>query len=530
MRILHFSIVTFVSVLLCLVLYTPVRAADCNIYGPQYAVPSGYGASFNVFNTSQMMLSIACNEDESITITTGNNDPLTYIYKNGYYYDQTWKQFSYTCSNMIADAWCPGQVNKTLTNVPTADANFLVSYTCQWGGTKWNCGCSNTSCSSPAWQLQGWRPSSGSTIGGTVGDEYPWPLPNATVISGPITLKDGESVRGKKISNPSGDCIKLAQRASNIVIEDNDIGPCGGKGINMDWQNGNVTVRDNYIHDTETEAIWSNLSHHILIEHNILDNIRSGYRATGSKWDEIEPTSSKDISIVFTGNFVKNVHRVNTTGGNVVQMQYMRGGGIDITNNIGINYEGKSETEDLISLYKSHGVSGDPILVKGNMFVGGGPSKYGGGIILGDANGSFQLAEDNIMVNPGQYGLQIAGGHDVAFKGNKVFQEKDNSYISPIANVGIQIHRVNADGNGTPVGGCYNVTMTDNGMTFYRGADYVTNDKPGWWLYPLYIQPQDDDCGISKTEVDNANRLDWDGDQPRLDASILPAVVRGFYQ
>ena len=139
---------------------TPAHAASvCDVYGPSVGVPTGYGASYNVFNQSQMMISVYCNDDQSITVTTGNGDPLTYVYKEGYRYDaatQKWVRFTYSCPNtIIVDAWCPGQVEKTL-QTPTTGDNFLVSYTCQWNGTKWNCGCSNTSCSTHAWQLQGY--------------------------------------------------------------------------------------------------------------------------------------------------------------------------------------------------------------------------------------------------------------------------------------------------------------------------------------------------------------------------------------
>lgn len=135
--------------------YTQNTPQVCNKYGPTVGVASGYGASYNVYDTSEMMVSVYCNGDSNITVTSGNGDPYTYVYNQGYYYQNNeWNNFTYSCPNtLIANAWCVGGVEKTL-SIPTNGTNYLVSYTCQWSGTKWNCGCANTSCSANYWQLQ----------------------------------------------------------------------------------------------------------------------------------------------------------------------------------------------------------------------------------------------------------------------------------------------------------------------------------------------------------------------------------------
>lgn len=85
------------------------------------------------------------------------------------------------------------------------------------------------------------------------------------------------------------------------------------------------------------------------------------------------------------------------------------------------NRSGQSHPEDIISVYKSNGVAGDPICVIGNSIKGGGPSTTGSGIILGDKGGSYQLAQNNLVVNSGSMGMQIAGGHDIQIINNKIY-------------------------------------------------------------------------------------------------------------
>ena len=46
--------------------------------------------------------------------------------------------------------------------------------------------------------------------------------------------------------------------------------------------------------------------------------------------------------------------------------------------------------------------------------------------------GSGQVIEDNILVNPGQYGIGIAGGANMIVRRNKIFGE-----VLPWANVGL---------------------------------------------------------------------------------------------
>jgi len=85
------------------------------------------------------------------------------------------------------------------------------------------------------------------------------------------------------------------------------------------------------------------------------------------------------------------------------------------------NIVGQCNPEDKISLYKSNGVAGDPITVSGNMILGSGKSTSACGITLGDQGGSYQVAQNNTVVNSGAGGMQIAGGTYISIINNNIY-------------------------------------------------------------------------------------------------------------
>ena len=58
------------------------------------------------------------------------------------------------------------------------------------------------------------------------------------------------------------------------------------------------------------------------------------------------------------------------------------------------------------------------------MFRGGGPEPSGGGIALGDYGSSYTIADGNVLLNPGQYGIAIAGGNYNVITNNKIFSKQ----------------------------------------------------------------------------------------------------------
>lgn len=102
-----------------------------------------------------------------------------------------------------------------------------------------------------------------------------------------------------------------------------------------------------------------------------------------------------------------------------------------------------SNVEDLINIYNSSGTGDSPITIQNNKFKQGGSSKSGGGIVAGDSGGSNILIENNVLVDPGQYGIGVAGGTNIVVRGNKIYGRQQS-----FTNVGIAVwnqSKVNCD-------------------------------------------------------------------------------------
>lgn len=173
--------------------------------------------------------------------------------------------------------------------------------------------------------------------------------------------------------------------------------------------------------------------------------------------------------------------------GQFVQLNNINGPGNLISYNRCENVAGKSNPEDGISLYKCNGTQRSGIIVKGNWIRGGGPSKSGGGIMLGDSGGSYQIALDNILVDPGQYGIAITGGDHNAIVGNSIYARPQ--YFT---NVGVYV----AGYNGAV---CSNITVADNKVRYYNSNKDINN----FWLGPGVRVPIGWTSNSVKTHIDD---------------------------
>jgi len=107
--------------------------------------------------------------------------------------------------------------------------------------------------------------------------------------------------------------------------------------------------------------------------------------------------------------------------GQFVQFRNVNGGGNRVSFNKFENILRQSYPEDAISMYKSNGLPNDPIKIENNWIRGGGPSKSGGGIMLGDGGGSNIVAKNNFLVDPGQYGMAVSGGSFISIVNNTIY-------------------------------------------------------------------------------------------------------------
>lgn len=256
------------------------------------------------------------------------------------------------------------------------------------------------------------------------------PLPTNIVykVSAPITLNGAHDmvISGLSIQNPRGICISL-QNCQNIVIRNCKLGPSIQTGVDL-YNCKNIIVDSCYI-----------------------TTISTGLYAEQSS------------SIQFNYNAVKNVQGPYPKGA-MVQYNNVSGPGNKVLNNRCENISGASNPEDAISMYKSNGTANDPIVISGNWIRGGGPSTHGGGILLGDNGGSYIIAKNNILVNPGNYGMGIAGGTHMQIVNNKIYSDK-----TTISNVGVYIWNQSTSG-------CSLNTIIDNQVNWTRFTGEINND------------------------------------------------------
>ena len=212
--------------------------------------------------------------------------------------------------------------------------------------------------------------------------------PFTYTTSSPIILTNVNNltISAKQITGGSGSCITL-NNCTNIVITKctliNAVGS-GAYGISI------TNCRN------------------VTIEYTKIMNVSTGVFASAS------------MAVV-----VNQSHFLNMTGpypqGSFVYFVNVTGGGNRITNNSCENVAGSSNGEVGIDIVSSSGTPTNYIYVTGNRMRGGGTSLTGGGIILGQNGGSYQIAQKNILVSPGQFGIGVLGGNFINVSSNTIF-------------------------------------------------------------------------------------------------------------
>lgn len=218
----------------------------------------------------------------------------------------------------------------------------------------------------------------------------------------------------------------------------------------------NITIRNCYFGSSSGEAISIENGESITIENNLFANNKGGIYALKTNGSLV----------------IKNNQFINTKGpvprGQYIQLDACTGSGNIIENNKGESWPGESDPEDLISLFKSSGTEESPILVRNNIFRGGGPSSSGGGIMTGDTDGGYVTVENNILVDPGQYGIAAAGGKKIIIRNNKVFARSQH-----FTNVGIYVW-AQAD---VP---CSDIEVSNNQVNYTKGNIQIPAKNNFW--------------------------------------------------
>jgi parallel beta-helix repeat protein len=265
------------------------------------------------------------------------------------------------------------------------------------------------------------------------------------------------TISGKSISGGSAPLIKLTN-CYNIKITGNRLANATNVGIYL-YNCNNITIENNFFTKVSTGVYADHTQGGIVVNNNQFLNMQ--------------------------GPFPR---------GQFVQFNNVKGAGSSISNNRGENIIGQSYAEDAISLYQSAGTSGSPIQIKSNWIRGGGPSASGGGIMLGDNGGSYLYASDNILVNPGQFGMAISGGSFITMVNNSIYGKQQS-----FTNVGLYVN---------DIGGwkTSNNKVTNNKVKYYNKTNYQNNA----WLSPNSVKPEGWDANLWGAAVDE---------------SMLPAVL-----
>ena len=127
------------------------------------------------------------------------------------------------------------------------------------------------------------------------------------------------------------------------------------------------------------------------------------------------------------------------------------------------------DTEDIISGYSARDmlIARNQILgAQQDLINGGWTSASGTGFILADGGGSDQIAEDNILLSPGQVGGAIAGGTNCVMRRNVAYQLSQ----SPRANSNVGFYVLNYYGE--PFG---NHQVYENRARFWSDGGGVWN-------------------------------------------------------
>jgi hypothetical protein len=282
----------------------------------------------------------------------------------------------------------------------------------------------------------------------------------AYTASSPINLNGQHDVTisGKSINGGTVPAITLSN-CYNVHITANSLGNSSNVGINL-YNCYNITIDNNFI---------NNVSCGVYVDHS-----------TGG-------------GIIVTGNQFLNMQGPGPRG-QFVQFNTVSGTNNSITYNKCQNNLGQSNPQEGINLYKSNGTAASPIQVVGNWILGGGPASASGGIQLGDSGGSYEIASDNILVNPGQMGISISGGDHISAVNNTVYGK--NQYFT---NVGVVVW-------GQAGASVTNATISGNKINF-KSSSGAQND---YWLASGEYTP----TGWSSNTWNAA-----------IDANVLPSVI-----
>ncbi len=154
------------SFLFCLLalccLSSPARAAitSCQQYDSSTTVKSGFGVPYNTLSAAKETIINGDFDDASVQVTVnlGNGSSQMYIYNQGYIWrGGAWQPVSLAAgSKGSSGSWRIGRASAVITTTAAelSSGFYVIAHICSWTGTAWKCGCRDSACATPYWQLQ----------------------------------------------------------------------------------------------------------------------------------------------------------------------------------------------------------------------------------------------------------------------------------------------------------------------------------------------------------------------------------------
>ena len=267
------------------------------------------------------------------------------------------------------------------------------------------------------------------------------------------------------ISNPAGDCIVVnASGTAQVTVTNSEIGPCNGRGIAVSGA-ASAVIENNYVHDVTAQGISVQVNTNQNVYRNTIENAGAGIYVANNNVNVTQAT------VDF--NKITNVTGIAGANSSAIQFNQISGPFSSMSCNVYSQPtpppSGLNGTGDSFNLFLSSGTAGSPIQVIGNRINGGGAIWNGGGILLtdgdmgpGTAGPGFVNASDNLVINPGGYGIDVSTGHDITINGNFVFGDDHNFYSNGTYGPGrIGINTFNVYSSN-----CANITVTGN-LVYY---------------------------------------------------------------
>ncbi len=221
-----------------------------------------------------------------------------------------------------------------------------------------------------------------------------------------------------------------------------------------------------------------------------------------------------------------------------LQLDKVRGPGMEVAWNEVVNAPGRSRVEDNLSVYDSGGTAASPLSVHDNCVRGaytidpargGHPADAdrayswdysGGGLMLGDgATPAFVRAVDNVVVGTANYGIAVAAGHDITFDRNRIVSAGVLPDGRPVAAQNVGAYVWDAGHGKHPFygdGGTGNVI----GWVKGRGRNDSWTPDAGTWVgtVPLAdpVTPADEEAAVAE----------WTARAKRVGVTVGPTTVR----